>query len=294
MTYTATLDSYLPPFQDLLAALQQLSSQLVAARLDSSSSSNTTATDEGSTLNIGLTTQEAGPLFAALHAWNRKGLGEIAALRDETMDARIKMEEAYLRLQNLMFEKDHLQREILACQLYESEYQHLPLIPEDEFLALAQSPQQQPEEVVQLLQEWTRKNPSHSDPSTALKAALIDDPHQLMLTRLQNEHNERKRLDRDKKELSAVKAALVKENERKKARLDQLEQRLELFVKSAKTIQTTMHGDESMAVVSSYKLGQDETSASTGTRDDGEPTSKGAEQDDPTTVAEEGMVVDEP
>lgn len=39
------------------------------------------------------------------------------------------------------------------------------------------------------------------------------------------------RLDRDKKELSAVKAALVKENERKKARLDQLEQRLEAFVK---------------------------------------------------------------
>ncbi|SCV71235.1 BQ2448_2823 [Microbotryum intermedium] len=312
MTYTTALDADLPPSQDLLAALQQLSCQLVAARFDTSFS-NTTG---DATLSVELTTQQAGPIFAALHAWNRKGLGEIAALRDETMDARIKMEEAYLRLQvrgvvrgvlrdenensrpcvvmqNLMFEKDHLQREILACQLYESEYQHLPLIPEDEFITLAQTSHPKLEEVVEWLDEWTKQNPSHPDPSNALDEALIEDPHQLMLTRLKNEYNQRKRLDRDKKELSAVKAALVKENERKKARLDQLEQRLELFVKSAKTIQTTMHGDESMVAVSSNKLGQDETPAATGTREDGE-SAKGAEQDDQTASVEEGMVVDEP
>lgn len=55
-----------------------------------------------------------------------------------------------------------------------------------------------------------------------------------------------------------------------------------------------MHGDESMAVVSSNKLGQDEIPIPAGTREDGEPSSKETEQDDATTSVEEGMVVDEP
>lgn len=62
-----------------------------------------------------------------------------------------------------------------------------------------------------------------------------------MLARLEFERAERARFDEDKKALGAQKTLLVKENEAKKRKLEELEKQLDAFVASARAIQTKIH-----------------------------------------------------
>lgn len=62
-----------------------------------------------------------------------------------------------------------------------------------------------------------------------------------MLARLEFEKAERARCDEAKKALGAHKALLVKENEAKKRKLEELEKQLDAFVASARAIQTKIH-----------------------------------------------------
>ncbi|GAA5826411.1 hypothetical protein JCM10212_001284 [Sporobolomyces blumeae] len=213
----------LPP-SDLVSLVRSLSSDLVEARSSSSSDNSTAAFDPSPFL------ARAAPLFAALHASNRDALVTAKESRVKVQDARLDMDHAHLRLQNLLFERNHLEKEIKACEEYQSEYQLLPLHAVSELERLA----------------------AQSPPPDGLQVPLPDSStlegqHALMLARLAFELAERKRFEEERKSLGTEKAKLVKENQQKKNRLEQLEKQLTEFVDLAKGIQAKMHEEPPVA-----------------------------------------------
>ncbi|GAA5937915.1 hypothetical protein JCM10213_001932 [Rhodosporidiobolus nylandii] len=207
------------PADSLIDLLIDVSSRLIAARLE-----NPSAFDPQAYL------AQSAPLFAALHGVNRTNLLQARESRARTQDARLEMDSAHLRLQNLLFERNHLEREIRSCEEYSSEYQNLPLHPLEELRELAAS----------------------ETPPAGLQLPLPEgdteeSAHDLMLARLAFELAERKRFERERKELGVAKAKLIKENEVKKARLEDLEKQLTEFVEKAKGIQAKMQEEPATA-----------------------------------------------
>ncbi|GAA5832628.1 hypothetical protein JCM3766R1_004270 [Sporobolomyces carnicolor] len=172
----------------------------------------------------------AAPVFAALHHVNRHALVDAKECRTNAQDARLEMDAAHLRLQNLLFERNHLEREIKACEEYQSEYQNLPMHSVDELRQLATS----------------------QDPPQGIEVPLPEGDseeqlHKLMLARLAFELAERKRFEDERKSLGLEKAKLIKENQVKKARLEELEKQLTEFVERAKGIQNKMNEEPAVA-----------------------------------------------
>lgn len=60
----------------------------------------------------------AGALFARLKALNRDANASARAHKQITADARHDMDQTHLRLQNLLYEKRHLEREIEKCRQF--------------------------------------------------------------------------------------------------------------------------------------------------------------------------------
>ena len=60
----------------------------------------------------------AGALFARLKALNRDANTAARAHKQITTDARHDMDQTHLRLQNLLYEKRHLEREIEKCRQF--------------------------------------------------------------------------------------------------------------------------------------------------------------------------------
>ncbi|GAA6020414.1 hypothetical protein JCM11491_000235 [Sporobolomyces phaffii] len=202
----STADHTLPPDQ-LISLLRSLSDQVLSSTYD--------------TRQI---LAQAAPVFAALHQVNRNSLLEAKQCRAGTQDARLEMDQAHLRLQNLLFERNHLEREIKACEEYQSEYQNLPLHAVDELRQLAAS------------------DPAPAGLELPLPEGDSEEQvHELMLARLAFELAERKRFEEERKSLGVEKAKLIKENQVKKARLEELEKQLTEFVDRAKGIQTKMN-----------------------------------------------------
>ncbi|GAA5873277.1 hypothetical protein JCM1840_000016 [Sporobolomyces johnsonii] len=215
---TATASHTLPADQ-LIAFLRVLSEQIIAAR-----QANDADFDPAPYL------AQAAPLFGALHSVNRTSLLFAKQCRAKTQDARLDMDAAHLRLQNLLFERNHLEREIRSCEEYSSEYQNLPLHSLEELQELANA----------------------EEPPAGLKLPLPEgdteeSAHELMLTRLAFELAERKRFEEERKTLGVQKAKLVKENEVKKARLEDLEKQLTDFVEKARGIQAKMNEETAAA-----------------------------------------------
>ncbi|GAA5975504.1 hypothetical protein JCM5350_002634 [Sporobolomyces pararoseus] len=188
-------DLTLPP-QQLIAALQSLSDQILSSNFDT-----------------GKILAQAAPIFAALHQLNRNSLVEAKECRTATQDARLEMDAAHLRLQNLLFERNHLEREIRACEEYQSEYQNLPMHSVEELRELAAS-----------------ENPPAGLELPLPEGESEEEQHNLMLARLAFELAERKRFEEERKTLGVEKAKLIKENQVKKARLEELEKQLTEFV----------------------------------------------------------------
>jgi THO complex subunit 5 len=70
-------------------------------------------TDDPASLHI-----RAGALFARLKALNRDANAAARAHKQITADARHDMDQTHLRLQNLLYEKRHLEREIEKCRQF--------------------------------------------------------------------------------------------------------------------------------------------------------------------------------
>jgi THO complex subunit 5 len=121
------------------------------------------------------------------------------------------MDQSHLDLQNLLYEKRHLEREIGKCRQFASIYQDIPLYSIEEFKVLA--------------------------PAEARTEDALANEHQLMLNRLNFELTERQRLDLRKKELTQQKEMLLKESKLKASTMDNVKSQLDMLMKTAGEIQ---------------------------------------------------------
>ncbi|KAF9453014.1 hypothetical protein P691DRAFT_659437 [Macrolepiota fuliginosa MF-IS2] len=158
------------------------------------------------TLNI-----RAIALIGRLKSLNRAANNATRIHKDVTAEARHDMDQSHLQLQNLLYEKRHLEREIEKCRQFASVYQEVPLYTLEEYKQLA--------------------------PEESRTEQILADEHQLMLNRLNFELTERQRLDQRRKELIQEKEALLKQNKAKVATMDSVKAYLDAFMKTASETQ---------------------------------------------------------
>ncbi|KAI0036836.1 Fms-interacting protein-domain-containing protein [Vararia minispora EC-137] len=148
----------------------------------------------------------AGALFARLKALNRAANAASRAHKHATADARHEMDQTHLGLQNLLYEKRHLEREIDKCRQFASVYQDIPMHPVEDFLNLA--------------------------PEEARTEDVLANEHQLMLNRLGFELAERQRLELRAKELAQEKEDLTKQSKAQSAVVDRMQAQIEAVMKA--------------------------------------------------------------
>ncbi|KAF9247061.1 Fms-interacting protein-domain-containing protein [Melanogaster broomeanus] len=153
----------------------------------------------------------ASALLARLKALNRNANAATRAHKQATTEARQEMDQTHLGLQNLLYEKRHLEREIDKCRQFASNYQDVLLHSVSEFQQLA--------------------------PPEARSAGVFENPHQLMLNRLSFELAERQRLDLRRKELVIQKEDLLKQSKVKLATVESVRLQIDTLMKAAAEIQ---------------------------------------------------------
>ncbi|GAA98663.1 uncharacterized protein L969DRAFT_103935 [Mixia osmundae IAM 14324] len=189
--------------------------QAIADALHSQARSAAPASEQESTLKRAL------PHFATLKSVNRAASENVQECKARSAEARSLVDEAFMGLQNLKYEKEFLEREIRSCKDYDSQFDRLELHTVDDFARLSGAPKAE-------------------SMDTDETKPIPDDPHELMLARLHFELSERQRLEREKKTLLSQKVTLTKSNDEKRAKLEALEKKLEEFVESAKVIQSNL------------------------------------------------------
>ncbi|KZT39604.1 hypothetical protein SISSUDRAFT_1045276 [Sistotremastrum suecicum HHB10207 ss-3] len=127
---------------------------------------------------------QGGALLAWLKALHRSANVATRAIKQQTAEARLAMDQTHLGLQNLLYERRHLEREIDKCRQFASIYQDVPLHSLEEFKEIA--------------------------PDEAKTEEVFINEHSLMLNRLSFELAERHRLEERRKALQAVKEAKLK------------------------------------------------------------------------------------
>ncbi|KAG8974885.1 hypothetical protein FRB90_009694 [Tulasnella sp. 427] len=142
-----------------------------------------------------------GALIARLRAINRNSNTAANSKREATAEVRTAINATNLQLQNLMYEKRHLEREIDKCRQFAFIYQDIPIHGMEEFEACA------PEEF-------------HT-------ADIMEDDHQLMLSRLRFELAERQRLQAKRDTLDNERKAIVADTESFQKETDGLAKPLE-------------------------------------------------------------------
>ncbi|EGG08057.1 uncharacterized protein MELLADRAFT_71565 [Melampsora larici-populina 98AG31] len=199
--------SHLQTLNLISTQLASIATQILNSKLEAGPSNLSSEPDSVNEL-----LPEAASLFATLKAVNRLSSSTVGDCKSKTNQARAELDSIHLGLQNLVYERRHLEREIKKCHEFESEYQNIAIHPIEEFVSLME----------------------------ASGTPVPSDSHELMLARLRYELAERKRFEGEKKELLQRKVKLSKDNDEKKAKLDELEKQLDQFVISTKEIQAKM------------------------------------------------------
>ncbi|KAJ7309531.1 hypothetical protein JRQ81_007578 [Phrynocephalus forsythii] len=150
--------------------------------------------------------------FMTLKKLNRLAHIRLKKGRDQTHEAKQKVDAYHLQLQNLLYEVMHLQKEITKCLEFKSKHEEIDLVSVEEFYKDA------PPEISK--EEITR-----------------NDPHQQTLCRLDWELEQRKRLAEKYKESLANKDKILKEIEVKKEYLSNLQPRLNSIMQASLPVQ---------------------------------------------------------
>ncbi|KAF4081453.1 hypothetical protein AMELA_G00161530 [Ameiurus melas] len=136
--------------------------------------------------------------FITLKKLNRLSHMRLKKARDQTHEAKQKVDVLHLQLQNLLYEVMHLQKEIGKCLEFKSQHEEIELVSVDEFFKEA--------------------------PAEISRPHLTkDDPHQLTLARLDWELEQRKRLAEQYKSSLCTKEKILKGIELKKEYLSSLQ-----------------------------------------------------------------------
>ncbi|KAG8012068.1 Tuftelin-interacting protein 11 [Nibea albiflora] len=154
---------------------------------------------------------------SCIHFMNLKKLNRLAHMRlkrgrDQTHEAKQRVDVLHLQLQNLLYEVLHLQKEISKCLEFKSKHEEIDLVSEEEFYQGA------PSEI---------SRPQHTK----------NDPHQLTLARLDWELEQRKRLAEKYKESQATKEKIQKSIEVKKEHLTSLQPGLNAIMQASLPVQ---------------------------------------------------------
>ncbi|EAU84799.1 hypothetical protein CC1G_00318 [Coprinopsis cinerea okayama7 len=150
-------------------------------------------------------------LIGRLKSLNRAANTATRLQKEATTEARQEMDQSHLGLQNLLYEKRHLEREIEKCRQFASIYQDVPLHTLEEFKVLA--------------------------PEEARTPEVLANEHELMLNRLSFELAERQRLDQRKRDLIRQKEDLLRQSKAKASTMDSVKAQIELLVKTAAEVQ---------------------------------------------------------
>ncbi|XP_043924401.1 THO complex subunit 5 homolog isoform X1 [Protopterus annectens] len=150
--------------------------------------------------------------FMTLKKLNRLAHIRLKKGRDQTHEAKQKVDALHLQLQNLLYEVMHLQKEITKCLEFKSKHEEIDLVSVDEFYREA--------------------------PTTISKPNTTKiDSHQQTLARLDWELEQRKRLALQYKESLANKDKILKEIEIKKEYLSSLQPRLQNIMQASLPVQ---------------------------------------------------------
>uniref|UniRef100_A0A8C2WBW1 THO complex 5 n=1 Tax=Cyclopterus lumpus TaxID=8103 RepID=A0A8C2WBW1_CYCLU len=154
---------------------------------------------------------------SCIHFMNLKKLNRLAHMRlkrgrDQTHEAKQRVDVLHLQLQNLLYEVMHLQKEISKCLEFKSKHEEIDLVPEEEFY--------------------------HEAPQDISRPQLTkNDPHQLTLARLDWELEQRKRLAEKYKESQTTKEKIQKSIEVKKEHLTSLQPGLNAIMQASIPVQ---------------------------------------------------------
>jgi THO complex subunit 5 len=124
---------------------------------------------------------DASLAFLKIRAVNRDVLNDLEKTRERTSAHKTELDEARLQLQNVLYEKLHIQKEIRACEDFTSAYS-------DEEIGLRD------------VKEFMERE--------GIKEGELD-PHELMLKRLSSELAERKALCEEEKELKVRRESFI-------------------------------------------------------------------------------------
>uniref|UniRef100_A0A5F8GF61 THO complex 5 n=1 Tax=Monodelphis domestica TaxID=13616 RepID=A0A5F8GF61_MONDO len=150
--------------------------------------------------------------FMTLKKLNRLAHIRLKKGRDQTHEAKQKVDAYHLQLQNLLYEVMHLQKEITKCLEFKSKHEEIELVSMEEFY---------------------REAP----PEISKCEITMGDPHQQTLARLDWELEQRKRLAEKYKECLASKEKILKEIEVKKEYLSSLQPRLSSIMQASLPVQ---------------------------------------------------------
>uniref|UniRef100_H3DEQ7 THO complex 5 n=1 Tax=Tetraodon nigroviridis TaxID=99883 RepID=H3DEQ7_TETNG len=151
-------------------------------------------------------------LFMNLKKLNRLAHIRLKRGRDQTHEAKQRVDGLHLQLQNLLYEVLHLQKEISKCLEFKSKHEEIDLVPEEEF--------------------YQEAPPDISRPSLTKS-----DSHQLTLARLDWELEQRKRLAEKYKDSLASKEKIQKSIEVKKEHLSSLQPGLTAIMQASLPVQ---------------------------------------------------------
>ncbi|KAM5200330.1 THO complex subunit 5 isoform 2-T2 [Hipposideros larvatus] len=150
--------------------------------------------------------------FMTLKKLNRLAHIRLKKGRDQTHEAKQKVDAYHLQLQNLLYEVMHLQKEITKCLEFKSKHEEIDLVSLEEFYKEA--------------------------PVDISKAEVtMGDPHQQTLARLDWELEQRKRLAEKYRESLSNKEKILKEIEVKKEYLSSLQPRLNSIMQASLPVQ---------------------------------------------------------
>ncbi|BFZ04618.1 hypothetical protein BsWGS_07656 [Bradybaena similaris] len=154
---------------------------------------------------------------ATIHFIHMKKLNRLAhfrcrKVREITNEAKYKIDQCHLQLQNLLYEAMHLEKEITKCMEFKSKDEEIELVPLEEFYRSAPATVSKP--------DVTRK-----------------DVHQQMLSRLEWELEQRKQLASKLGETKSEKEKIAQDIQSKQDYLDTLQPKLAAILQATRPVQ---------------------------------------------------------
>uniref|UniRef100_A0A182NNB4 Uncharacterized protein n=1 Tax=Anopheles dirus TaxID=7168 RepID=A0A182NNB4_9DIPT len=158
---------------------------------------------------------EGSLAFVLLKKLNRLDKVRIREGRDALHKEKLRVDSNRLQLQNLLYEAEHLKREVQRCYMFKSQDEEIELVPAEEFYAHAPEAVSRPEKTK-------------------------TDDHARRIARLEWELQQRKELDAHLKELLALKETIENDIVAKTERLDSLGPRLRELLIATRPLQEAL------------------------------------------------------